>query len=85
MAFDISSDFEHVVDRLGNLICQTLNWQPGERWDFNAGESYCFFSVDATKKDAEQSFQQELITRLDQLTERRSLLFELCKEVAVDG
>ena len=82
--FDVSSSTEQVVERLGELICNRLDWQPGKRWDTEDWESYCFFSVDATDSDAEERFREELIDRLNNLTEKESFLFDVCKELQED-
>ena len=82
--FDISSDFEEVPARLGALICSRLDWEPGKRWKTEAWHSYCFFSVDATDMNAEETFHEELIRRLKELTENKGFLRDVCQEVQKD-
>lgn len=73
---DIRSYGRTRVPALGDLICDRLGWEHGEKLDEH---SYRFFSQPATDRNAEDSYRSELCNRLDDLTEPHTKLSELCE------
>lgn len=75
---DIRSYDSARVPALGDLRCDRLGWQRGEKLD---DYSYRFFAHPATDASAEDAYRTELFERLDELVEPHTRLAELCESV----
>ncbi|MYA59990.1 MAG: hypothetical protein F4X40_05450 [Chloroflexi bacterium] len=75
---DIRSYDSARVPALGDLMCDRLGWQRGEKLD---DYSYRFFARAATDAGAEDAYRSELFERLDELAEPHTRLAELCESV----
>ena len=80
--FEIRSWTNGNVPVLGALICEELGWEPGVELDPDGYTVYRFFTQTTDSPDALSRYKAELVQRLNQLTESRSLLWRLCDQAS---